>query len=293
MWVLVLVLVAVAAWWRWRPLRRPWWTDTVGSRRAWAARAVGLEPTFGSLQRAVLAEAVRQRTVSVTGSEWLPAALEVDLADCDHEVIAHAPGPFLQDLAEVLTARAQTRGWRLDAPVTVRFADPTDAAAAGRDDPRPGLPTVRIVSVTGHLVGAGNPGRAAPALPPTTRRAGAMAPPTAVPSTLVPHTELVTMDPGAPGLLLEPEDPGGEPIVLGPTGGAVIGRTRPADIVVADPTVSARHCRLDRRGMAWWIEDLGSSNGTIVNGRRLADRCQLATGDVVSLGRRTRYLVRI
>src|SRR3954447_10460668 len=83
-----------------------WWTRTVGPWRPWLSRLLGSRPTFGSLQRAVLADAIRQRTVSVTGSVWLPAELVVDLAEEDREIIEHAPGPFLTDVAEALTALA-------------------------------------------------------------------------------------------------------------------------------------------------------------------------------------------
>lgn len=309
MWVLILVLVVGGvALWRWRhPRQSGWWVETVGARRAWAYRAVGLEPSFGALQRAVMAEAIRQRTVSVTGAVWLPASLEVDLAAADHEVISHAAVPFLQDIAEVLTDVARTREWRLDGPVRLAFAAACSAS--------PGLPAVRVRSVSGEGPGAtpgGPPRSAAPPLPATSRQpepprpVPAPAPtrgPREVPGTgTVPATELVGATvpatelvghPGGPELRLEPDGDDGAPIVLDTDEDAVIGRARPADIVVADPTVSARHCRVHRSGTSWWIEDLGSSNGTVVNGQRLAHRHELASGDVVTLGRRTRFNVRI
>src|SRR5262249_4783102 len=50
--------------------------------------------------------------------------------------------------------------------------------------------------------------------------------------------------------------------------------------------VSGKHCRLSRDGTSWMIEDLGSSNGTFVNGRRLNANAPLAVhhGDTITLG---------
>ena len=50
----------------------------------------------------------------------------------------------------------------------------------------------------------------------------------------------------------------------------VIGRAEGCDIQVAEPTVSSRHCRLTRQGDGFTVEDLGSSNGTLVDGVKIA-----------------------
>ena len=54
-----------------------------------------------------------------------------------------------------------------------------------------------------------------------------------------------------------------------------------------------QHCRLVLSGSRWCIEDLGSSNGTLVNGERIAQPRELESGDVVGLGRRARYRVHL
>jgi len=69
--------------------------------------------------------------------------------------------------------------------------------------------------------------------------------------------------------------------------GARIGRGRDCDIVLADPNVSREHARLRPSGGAWVIEDLGSTNGVRVNGRRLAAPCALSPGDRLELGTST------
>ncbi|HUO34641.1 MAG TPA: FHA domain-containing protein [Candidatus Acidoferrum sp.] len=56
----------------------------------------------------------------------------------------------------------------------------------------------------------------------------------------------------------------------------LIGSHESCDVVVKEPTVSGRHCRLTQRGAAFEIEDLGSTNGTFVDGQRIAPRTPVA-----------------
>ncbi len=64
-----------------------------------------------------------------------------------------------------------------------------------------------------------------------------------------------------------------------------IGRSADNDIALEDDWISARHLRLRRQNGAWIAEDLGSTNGTRVNGRPLNGTAPLLTGDVLDLGR--------
>ncbi|MEN8171327.1 MAG: FHA domain-containing protein [Chloroflexota bacterium] len=66
----------------------------------------------------------------------------------------------------------------------------------------------------------------------------------------------------------------------------ILGRDEKADFVLSDPAVSRRHTRITWRENRYWIEDLGSSNGTFLNGVRLvAEAAALAHKDQVQLGR--------
>jgi Protein of unknown function (DUF3662)/FHA domain len=64
----------------------------------------------------------------------------------------------------------------------------------------------------------------------------------------------------------------------------VLGRSRDCDIRIDDPNVSRRHAEIRRENGAWWICDLGSTNGIEVNGRRV-DRAELAKKNRIVLGK--------
>ncbi|WP_119072589.1 FHA domain-containing protein [Aggregatilinea lenta] len=63
-----------------------------------------------------------------------------------------------------------------------------------------------------------------------------------------------------------------------------IGRDITNDIVINDPEVSRHHARLTQTGAGYTLEDLGSTNGTFVNGQRLTGARPLANGDMVGMG---------
>ena len=63
-----------------------------------------------------------------------------------------------------------------------------------------------------------------------------------------------------------------------------IGRDEGVDITIPSPAVSRRHARFMREGDGYGIEDLGSSNGTFINGDRLIGRRTLKSGDQIRLG---------
>lgn len=65
--------------------------------------------------------------------------------------------------------------------------------------------------------------------------------------------------------------------------GLVLGRLAACDWTVEDASVSRRHARVLREAEVWLVEDLGSSNGTFLNGVR-GQRLALRPGDLVTFG---------
>jgi pSer/pThr/pTyr-binding forkhead associated (FHA) protein len=93
----------------------------------------------------------------------------------------------------------------------------------------------------------------------------------------VPPLRLVVLEPGASRLQA------GQSVDV--DDGTTLGRAARADVVVADPSVSAEHARVTRVGRAWVVTDLGSTNGTRVNEAPVSGKTSLANGDVLEIGR--------
>jgi hypothetical protein len=94
-----------------------------------------------------------------------------------------------------------------------------------------------------------------------------------------PETEL--------GRLFVVASPGGEPragTALPLDAITTLGRDVNNSIVVDDRFASSEHAVLTFRGRAWYVEDVGSTNGTYVNGERVEGVAPLAYGDDLQIG---------
>ena len=67
-------------------------------------------------------------------------------------------------------------------------------------------------------------------------------------------------------------------------GPIIVGRSPGSDIVIAASYVSGRHAQFKLMGQNLFVEDLGSTNGTVVNGNRISAPAALKSNDVVSVG---------
>jgi hypothetical protein len=65
---------------------------------------------------------------------------------------------------------------------------------------------------------------------------------------------------------------------------ATMGRAPSSEIPIEDPFASSAHARIFPRGQFMYIEDMGSTNGTYLNGRQLRRPEQLKTADTVRIG---------
>ena len=89
---------------------------------------------------------------------------------------------------------------------------------------------------------------------------------------IYPHLEVVAALGHEPGDKLDLAD------------GATLGRSDHAEVNVDDPFASAAHARIFERGSYMYIEDMGSTNGTYLNGRQLRRPEQLKVADTIRIG---------
>lgn len=69
-----------------------------------------------------------------------------------------------------------------------------------------------------------------------------------------------------------------------------MGRASDVELSVPDSEVSRRHARLETHGKVVYLRDLGSSNGTFLNGRRITSAIEIRPGDAIDIGT-TRLIV--
>jgi pSer/pThr/pTyr-binding forkhead associated (FHA) protein len=75
-------------------------------------------------------------------------------------------------------------------------------------------------------------------------------------------------------------------------GPITVGRAATCDVVLADTYVSNVHARIYDRDGGWWLEDLGSTNGTYVNRNRVQTPTAVGPGDEIRMGKATLELRR-
>ena len=78
----------------------------------------------------------------------------------------------------------------------------------------------------------------------------------------------------------------GKRLLVGPAG-VTLGRSRQCDVVLNDPNVSRQHAEIRPRGGSWVLTDLGSTNGSSLNGRRIEGSEVIKAGDEIEIGTST------
>jgi pSer/pThr/pTyr-binding forkhead associated (FHA) protein len=115
--------------------------------------------------------------------------------------------------------------------------------------------------------------------------ATAVAAPRAKPARGQPLALLAHAPPGTPwGALTITSGPGSGGVLELDAPISTLGRSAPSDVILRDEIVSRQHAQLRWAGGSAFIQDLGSTNGTFVNGERVTALRPLVAGDVIRLG---------
>lgn len=209
----------------------------------------GLQPV--EVGRRLTREMDLRRTVAPRGT-LAPNHFDVALAPADRDRFAPIEDELVAELISVARDHARSEGYVFLGPVTVTL-DADDALSSG---------TLRV---GGEMVRAS----AAPARAGTAADAGAGLAPRVAASAA-----------GGAGVLVLPD---GREITVGDRPVAV-GRVPGCEVVLADPNVSRRHAEIKAAADGWVVTDLGSTNGTKVNGVTISGSRSLLSGDEVRVG---------
>ncbi|MBB3677328.1 FhaA domain-containing protein [Modestobacter versicolor] len=227
------------------------------------------------IAHALQREADEQRSVLSGGRVLSPNLFVVSLGPVDFDNLAEWSEQLAGELADMVAEHIEAEGYQTFGDIEVRLE---------RDEElRTG-----VFEVASHVAGAGAPHRAEPAAPPVPPAPPGLPPLPPLAGMRAHATDTGAQDPpvvGRPGQrvshVLVVDGPGTKH-VLEP-GSNVLGRGTEADIRLPDTGVSRKHADVQLHGGTVTVEDLGSTNGTLVNGRRVASQ-DLADGDVIRIG---------
>lgn len=221
----------------------------------------GLQPV--EVGRRILREMGEGRTVSVN-RVYAPNDFRVVMGADDHVRFAQMAAGLQREFSELVIDAAKQNRWNLMGMPRIDFAEEPSMgkgefrveASLAADPDRPGEVSTR------------EPDSA----DPSTSRA------------IESHTaeRLGIPSAGAGLVVLDDNGVARERISITSTP-LVIGRMSSNDVVLSDPNVSRRHAELRRDGGRWILVDLGSTNGTLVNGK-LAREHEIKDGDRLSFG---------
>jgi len=232
------------------------------------------------IAKALQREADEQRSVMGEGRVLAPNVYDVRLGPTDYDNLAEWSGQLASELADMVSEHIDDEGWQVFGQVQVRLERAED------------LPT-GVFEVSSHVADpAARPGSRADAVAvppaPPLHGSGAVPPLPPLPGRVATdtgrqHPSVVGRAGSKPGVthVLVVDGPGTRHELT--TGRNVIGRGTDADIRLPDTGVSRKHVDVVLDSGTAVVEDLGSTNGTLVNGRRVT-RQALSDGDVIRIG---------
>ena len=229
------------------------------------------------LARKLAKEMDEHRSVSVS-RVYVPNEYNLYLSPTDREQFASYEGSLVGELQEYLAEHARREGYALLTPPRVLVHEDADLAIGEF-----GIAT-RLVELDGvkRTRGASTAARRTTAAACRPAAAAVEAPPV----TMI-YRSAESVEPASP----PPPPPPKEVVTLSLDGRTVplsrprtvIGRSRECEIRVDDANVSRQHCEVLVEAGGWSVVDLGSTNGTELNGRRI-DRAGLSDGDRITVG---------
>jgi hypothetical protein len=227
----------------------------------------GVRPT--ELAEALQEYLAEEQTVTDEGV-LVPNVFRISLGSADHERLCRYGVTLPRELGTVVVETVAERGWLLIGPVKVRI-ERDELIPAGR---------YRLAGRIEEVEGWG-PRPEELTAPPTPAATDTGEDATAEP-TDADDADDAPSGVSDPALRVRTGVDSGAQLVL--DGRRVTaGRGNSCDLVVRDTTVSREHAAFVRRGEVWWVIDLGSTNGTRVNGLRAAEH-PIAPGDRIELG---------
>jgi hypothetical protein len=194
----------------------------------------------------------------------VPNTFVVELGPADHGRLGEWEETLSDELRDVVTEHAGQQQYAFVGPVTVTFEE--------GDDLDTGL--FRVRSSTTKAAAAPAPARPAPARPAPAQQAPA--PPPGYPS---PPPQSADRGAARPALEMDGRT---YPITAAVT---VLGRGTEADVIVDDAGVSRRHAEVHAEGDRLTVVDLGSTNGTYVDGEKISGSAHLVDGSRIRVGR--------
>jgi FHA domain-containing protein len=206
----------------------------------------GVQPI--ELGKRMVRQMDEDRTVAAGGAEYVPNSFGFRLSKKDYGRLQQIESTLRKELSAVARRAAASEGWKMVGPPEIHIIEDTTFKAG-------------TFGIESEFVESTHP----------EPEAG-------------PQTQLIQMSLEADAELVQ----------IGKTSrtwplskeAIVIGRMEGCDVIIADPGVSRRHVEIRREGDEWVAIDLGSTNGTEVNGKRV-NRHRLTPGDRLVLGETT------
>ncbi|CAL8896306.1 hypothetical protein KVA01_22720 [Kocuria varians] len=229
-----------------------------------------------------------QESFTVSGGRTMaPNVFTVEFSDDDFPRAQEWGVQLAEELCDVVIRHARSQAYTLQGAVRVSFTRESGLEAGDfaivSSFERTSAP--QAPANAGTSARAPQPPAPAPHAPARTTRDG---------RTVSPAEDFSGGAPGtaAPALRQVPViEVGSERFSLN-ADAVSVGRSSQADITVEDTGVSRKHLEIRRQGQNFLAVDLGSTNGSYVDGRKIQGRAQLVDGSVITMGR-TRLVFRL